>query len=233
MLNRARRAELVPFASIRDDGFRISEAPGWASEAQFLTYLQREATQLQLNRQEGQPCRLVVMCEAAGMAPQLERVAHPFGVPVIASGGFDSTDAKHALACRVADEWNAAEVLHIGDYDPSGVHLFNALAEDVTAFCETLGGLVRFTRLAVTPKQIKALSLPTAPRKETDARPFAGLADDPDATVQAEAIPPGELARIVHEALEKRIDPDAFQRILEAEKEARARLGVLLQEVAP
>jgi hypothetical protein len=211
----------------------VSEGPGWASEAQFLAYLQQEAGRLQLDRQEGQAQRLVVMCEAAGMAPQLERVAHPFGVPVIASGGFDSTNAKHALACRVADEWGAAEILHIGDYDPSGVHLFNALAEDVTAFCETLGGSARFTRLAVTPAQIRALALPTAPRKETDARAFAGLADDPDATVQAEAIPPAELARIVNEALVKRIDDSALQRVLEAEKAARARLGVLLQGFKP
>jgi hypothetical protein len=133
----------------------------------------------------------------------------------------------------VADEWGATEILHIGDYDPSGVHLFNALAEDVTAFCETLGGSARFTRLAVTPAQIRALALPTAPRKETDARAFAGLADDPDATVQAEAIPPAELARIVNEALVKRIDASALQRVLEAEKAARARLGVFLQGLKP
>jgi hypothetical protein len=232
MLNRARRAELVPFSAIRDDGFQVNEAPGWSGEDQFFTFLRHEAASFTLDRQEGQACRLVMMCEAAGMAPQLQRVAHPLGVPVIASGGFDSTQAKHALARRIADEWETAEILHIGDYDPSGVHVFNALQEDIAAFCASLGGSVRFTRLAVTPAQIKALALPTAPRKETDNRTFAGLEDDANATVQAEAIPPEELAGIVRQALLQRIDHDALAAVEAAEAAARARLSVLLEGIA-
>ena len=69
----------------------------------------------------------------------------------------------------------------------------SSLAEDVNALAADLGlEPVAFTRLAVTPAQIARLQLPTAPPKVTDRRAFDGAG-----TVQAEAIPPDELARIV------------------------------------
>ena len=62
-------------------------------------------------------------------------------------------------------------MLHIGDHDPSGAHLFLALAEDVQAFAIELGGVIEFSRLAVTPQQIDRLRLVTAPPKATDRAP--------------------------------------------------------------
>jgi hypothetical protein len=61
----------------------------------------------------------------------------------------------------------------------------------------SLPGKVLFTRLAVTPEQIDTLSLPTAPRKATDLRPFEGD------TIQAEAIPPDVLAETLTELMER------------------------------
>jgi hypothetical protein len=79
-------------------------------------------------------------------------------------------------------------VLHIGDHDPSGAHMVVALDEDVQAFARDLGGGVTFTRLAVTPTQIRVLDLPTAPPRADNKLAFAGQ------TCQAEAIAPDALA---------------------------------------
>lgn len=167
-MNRARRAGLVPFHSIRDDGGTRYSASGWESPAAWLRAMARSAEHFTMDRQEGQPMRLWLLCEAAGMAPMLARATREYGVPVLSSGGFDSLTAKHDLARELAEVMRAgqvAEVLHIGDHDPSGVHLFTALAEDVSAMVRSIGGgtCLRFTRLAVTPEQIAALGLPTAP----------------------------------------------------------------------
>lgn len=94
-----------------------------------------------------EPTRLVVMCEAAGMVPQLARTVDWCGISVISSGGFESVTEKHAFAVELANEDRPTEVLHIGDHDPSGAHLFLAVAEDVQAFAADLGGDVTFTRL--------------------------------------------------------------------------------------
>ncbi len=156
-----------------------------------------------IDRQQGQPRRLVVWCEAAGMAPQLQAICAPYSVPVFSSGGFDSVTAKHNIAHEFAS-LGSVVVLHIGDHDPSGVHVFGALDEDVSAFLLELGGVAEFVRLAVLPEHIKAFHLPTAPPKATDRRNFHG------ATVQAEALPPDQLAATVQQAIEARFDQQAY-----------------------
>ena len=105
---------------------------------------------------EDQPRRLLILCEAARMAPMLAGVANPWGVSVLSSGGFDSTTVKHDLAMRLHGK--PSLVLHVGDYDPRGVHLFQSLREEVLAF---LGdkGVAEFRRLAVTPEQVVRLNL--------------------------------------------------------------------------
>ena len=146
-LNNARRARVIPMDVIRDDGGTLSIPDFWRDADHFLAAARRQAALLTLDHSAGQKRRLVVSCEAGGMVPQLARVVNPFGVPVISSGGFESVTEKYNFAVQVAEEERETEVLHIGDHDPSGVHLFLSLAEDVQAFADELGGNVKFIRL--------------------------------------------------------------------------------------
>lgn len=209
LLNRARRSGLVSFAAIRDDGITKRVPHCWQDAAEMVEAFISNADGFRLDRQQGQARRLLFAVEAAGMVPLIERIADPYGVTVLSCGGFDSTTAKHDLA-QVLTEWHSAEVLHVGDHDPSGVHVFSSIAEDVTAFMDGLGaGLAPiFTRLAVTPQQIVSLGLPTAPPKETDRRKFEGE------TTQVEAIPPDVLAQIITDAITNRIDRSAYEAVL-------------------
>jgi hypothetical protein len=220
MINRARRARLIEMSAIRDDG-GVKEYPSsWRDAAQFLEITRYRAERLQLDRSEGQRVRRVVMSEAGGMVPQLAHVAHPFGVPVLSSGGFESVTEKHSFAEEIAEDGRPTEVLHIGDYDPSGARMFIALMEDIEAFARELGGSVTFTRLAVTPDQIRKLRLETQPKK-TIAR---DRAFGSKWTCQAEAIAPDALAQIVRKAIEDRIDKKALRRVLAREKRVQKEL---------
>lgn len=222
-LNRARRAGLVPFNAIRDDGWTRREPDAWASPEQFIAAVTAWAQDFKRDRQSGQPVRLYLLCEAAGMVPLLVKEAEPFGVPVFTSGGFDSVTAKHALAQELA-QCGQCEILHIGDHDPSGWHLFASLAEDVSEFVAALGGTPpTFTRLAVTPEQVAELNLPTAPPKATDRRAFEGQ------TVQAESIPPDVLAEIVRNAIVSRQDVKARESVLQRELKERQELMSFLE----
>ena len=147
-LNRARRARLISFDAIRDDTSVVSEPDHWRSEAQFWATIRQMAKDFTLDRSDGQPTRLVVMSEAAGMVPQLERIAHPLGVTVTSGGGFDSLTDKQKFAAALAEHDRPTEVLDIGDHDASGVHKHLAILEDVEAFTRDLGGSVTFTRLS-------------------------------------------------------------------------------------
>ena len=217
-LNRARRARLISMNVIRDDGGTVSAPDSWDSGEQFLKTVREWAGGLLLDRTGGQRTRLLVICEAAGMVPQLSRIAHPFGVTIMSGGGFDSLTDKYKFARELAGQDRPTEVLHIGDHDPSGVSLFLAFLEDVGAFTRHLGGRVIFTRLAVTPEQIETYHLSTAPPKPTDRRAFRGE------TCQAEAFAPDDLANILRTAIAQRIDHRAYNRVLRRERRVRQEL---------
>jgi hypothetical protein len=217
-LVRARRARLVPMEAIRDDGGTTITPNMWASGEEYLAAVRAQAGKLMLERTEGQKTRLVVTPEAAGMAPQLARVARPFGITVMSSGGFESLTEKYQFAEELAKDDRPAEILSIGDHDPSGVSMFAAYLEDVEAFTRNLGGEATFTRLAVTPEQVREFNLPTAPPKPTDRRAFSGE------TCQAEALAPDVLAGILRDAIEARIDRRTLNRVLRRERAVRREL---------
>ena len=220
-LNRARRAGMIPFNAVRDDGITLVEPLAWDGPSELVQTFFGYADQFRLDRQIGQSCRLIFAVEAAGMVPQIERVADPYGIAVQSAGGFGSLTCKHSLAEKLG-QWPTVEILRIGDHDPSGTHIFSSLAEDIQALARDLGmsGKLTFTRLIVTRQQIDDLELPTAPLKETDCRSFGDTE-----TVQAEAIPPDVLARIVQDAIDLRVDVDLYHAIQEREARIRKQLA--------
>lgn len=228
-LQRGRRAGLIPFEALRDDGGTIAAPACYGGKPDFWLVTLNEARAYQLPRLTGQRAVVELWCEAAGMVPQLARIANPLGVSVYSSGGFDSVTEHHNAAKRIVQRERPTLVLHVGDHDPSGVSLFNAMAEDVTQFVSDLGGKdghVTIRRVAVLPEQITRYGLPESPPKKSDKRGvWLG------GTAQAEALNPEQLAHEVRQALEREIDDGILGQVLEveaAEREALVKVTKLL-----
>jgi hypothetical protein len=115
---------MLLFDAIRDDKFIHSQPQAYDGADHFFKNARAWAKHLKLDRQKGQPRRLVVWCEAKGMIPMLERLVHAFGIPVLSSGGVDSISAKYKTAMLwVYVQGQPITVLHIGDQDPMGLDL--------------------------------------------------------------------------------------------------------------
>jgi hypothetical protein len=209
LLNRARRARLVDFGAIRDDGVTAKIPLAFTSREAFIATAKRLAANYKMDRQAGQAQYIELWVEAAGMVPMLAEVVGDYGVPTYSCGGFDSLTAKHDAAERIAGRDVPTLVLHVGDHDPSGLAMFNAVAEDVEAMAAEEYGEVSFERVAVTVEQIRRLNLPTAPAKAHDKRSvWVG-----GGTVQAEALPPDVLTAEVRQAVVSLIDLDALAEV--------------------
>ncbi|MBN1854574.1 MAG: hypothetical protein JW829_17715 [Pirellulales bacterium] len=206
----------VPWNALRDDGIIERLHNGYTDAEQFIATVRYSAERFSLDLMRFQPFHVEVHCEAGGMVPQLQTVAQRYGADVCSCGGFNSTTHKHDLAVRLSSIGKPVKLLHIGDYDPSGVHIANNLDEDVQAFLGHYGGDVELIRLAVTPEQQAEYDLPTAPPKTTDRRSF-----DSDWTVQAEALRPDDLAQIVATGIEANIDLEILAFAREQETEIR------------
>ncbi|MFJ8957301.1 hypothetical protein ACIRO1_45150 [Streptomyces sp. NPDC102381] len=220
-LNRARRARLIPMHAIRDD--RASSAGhsfGYGSPAAFWDSVRVSAEYYARPLTEGQPRVVEVWIEAQGMMPMIAEVTQEYGVIVYCSGGFESVAAKHDAALRIAYSEVPTTVLSIGDYDPSGLSILDAAAEDVAAFVEEMDGTApTVRRLAVTAEQIAEYQLETAPQKRTDRR-----GEHMGATVQAEALSPTQLTNLVRAAVEGAVDLRALERVRTKSERERQKL---------
>lgn len=221
VLNRGRRGGMFRFDAIRDDGTTELAPQGFDGLAHFWQAVQATAERYHRTRLTGQAVALEVWVEAAGMVPQVARVAHPYGVTVWSSGGFDSTTAKWEAARRFIEEDRPTVVLHVGDHDPSGCAVFDSAADDLEHFVADLDhpGIVTFERVAVTPEQVQRYALATAPAKSTDKR--GGWQG---ATVQAEALAPDQLADEVRQAVESHLDLDLLDALVDVEQAERTEL---------
>jgi hypothetical protein len=224
----ARRGRLIPFNAIRDDGTTTYSLDHFDDREHFLRHVRELGQDYTRNRLAAQEFHLEVWCEAGGMLPQLHNVAEWFSVRVYSSGGFDSLTAKKRLADRICDMEKPAVILHLGDFDPSGVSIFESVAADVEAFvmADRPHGLVevQFERVALTREQVQAYDLPTAPAKASDTRSKTWTGG----TCQLEALPPNVIADILRAAIKKRIDWVKFNDDLNAQDVDRLMIRGLL-----
>jgi len=231
----ARRARLIRFGDIRDDGVTRLTASGFQGIADFEQIVRNTADAYSLHRAIGQQNRVIVLCEASGMAPQLARVANAYGIDVQSAGGFDGLQPKYDLAKSIVLDAEKRQgslftpktiLLHLGDHDPSGVCMFDVIRDDVGAFVEQLAEsddiAVEFeaVRIAVTEQHIADFRLPTAPPKDTDSRSkrFHGE------TVQCEALPPDVLNAILEAEIAARIDRKTLADVILREASERKQI---------
>ena len=205
-LNRARRAGLIDFDAIRDDGV-VTISPDWYLDVEdFWDQAARRARSYRRDREAGQPQLIELWCESAGMLPQLARVAAEFSIPVYSASGFLSLTATRQIADRALDGTRPTVLLHVGDLDPSGQSIFDTIAADAAAFVEADRVIqtlrIEPVRVALTAAQAVDYELPTAPAKATDGR----SASWEGGTCQVEALAPDDLAAIVREAITSRMD---------------------------
>lgn len=99
VLHKARRARIIPFEAIHDQGSTLPRGLlGW-SDASDLAWTIRDA--VEIDPLCDQPCPVILWCEAAGMLTQLKRAGAPYCVDAIAGGGFDS----------VTDKWQIVQLV--------------------------------------------------------------------------------------------------------------------------
>jgi hypothetical protein len=217
----ARRAKLIPFAAIRDDGVSVVGDHHFDDQDHFLRHVRRLGNNYKRNKLTNQRHHIEVWCEAAGMIFQLDDVAGKYSIKTYSCSGFDSLTAKKNLANRICKIGKPAVILHLGDYDPSGECMFDAVASDVAAFVEAdkpWGGVsVRFERVGLTSEQVRNYNLPTAPPKASDTRSAKWVGE----TCQLEALSPTQIAELLDAAILRLIDDDLYQEALRSEETER------------
>jgi hypothetical protein len=219
VLDSARRAEEIAFEDIRDDG--IMGGGWWPKRPEdLLSGWRLEAKSFNRDAQDGQAVRVQVWCEAAGMIPQLTRVCDPYSIPVFSCGGFGSlTSIRQIVDSCVQDTEGPTVLLHLGDCDPSGYSIFQAMVEDVAEFLERDRRYdeqeFQFERVAITIEQFrdKTYELEGDEITTKDSRSVSWRKQGLTHKVELEAMSPDVIARLLTETIERYVDLDHIKRI--------------------
>jgi hypothetical protein len=150
-----------------------------------------------------------------------------FDVPLMVARGYPSLSFLHEAAEYIGSLDVPSYIYHLGDFDPSGVNA----GEKIDATLRELApdAEIIFERLAVTPAQIVAWSLPSRPTMASDsrARRFGG-----PISVELDAIEPDRLREIVRSAVEQHLPPERIQILKIAEASERELLRQFVEAAA-
>jgi hypothetical protein len=216
----ARRAGIIPEGWVADTRaptplVQRYQEDADAEAASIAYWVGNSAASFGMDPQAYQPRYIELWSEADDLAPRIERISRPYGVPVYSGGGFDGLKGKRAVADRAAGRDVPTLILHIGDRDPHGEMIYNALTEDCTAWAVPQTGAadwLEFERLALTYEQAEAYGLL-----------------DADGKAEADSLPVQVLDAIVTGRLDGLIDPDGLAAMREEEAGQRRRLPGLIR----
>jgi hypothetical protein len=223
LLAEMRRDRQIPYGWIADNT-RWQRKPRTHAS---LNAALRETAELYRRRVwDAQDVYVEVWLEKDALAGVLYEETEQWDVPLMVTRGFSSLSFLHSAAEAIADVGKPAYLYHFGDRDPSGVAIDRKIEQDLRAMAPEAE--IHFERVAVTPEQIVTLNLPTRPTKTSDTRSRNFIGE----SVEVDAIEPPTLREIVRNCIEQHIDQRVLASTLAIEREERASLRYVAEQVA-
>ncbi len=170
-----------------------------------------------------------VWAESRSIAGVIEATCKELAVSLYPAGGFTSLTLAYEAAgfinAATLEGEKPAHIFYIGDYDPAGVLIDQAIERELRTHLDPRVDL-HFHRLGITQDQIERYDLPTKPRKAGDRRALHVTS-----TVEAEAMPAKVLRGLLREKVEALLPPGAVAVAKIAEQEEQAGLRMLAESL--
>lgn len=179
---------------------------------------------LRLDLWRDNEARVEIWCEKDALAGVLYDVTAKWHVPLMVTRGYSSESFAYSAAENINTDERITHIYYVGDFDPSGVNAAEDLEARLLGFLDDENKLV-FTRLAVTPEQIRKWRLPARPTKKTDTRyaDFRRRFGNVQST-ELDSIEPKRLREMVENAILEHVDPNQVLAITAEQQAARALL---------
>jgi hypothetical protein len=170
---------------------------------------------------QDQPCHVEVWTEKDAIIGSIEQVTKDeFGVTVRVFRGFSSTTRANDIEQAFSEIDKPIHVFYLGDHDPSGIDIERDIRERIS---------VPFSiqRIAIHAADIRNFNLPTQKikagdnKKKGDSRARNFQLEHGSQCVELDALPPTELRRRLHEAIDTLIDKTPWARHMIAEMAER------------
>lgn len=210
IIDNARQAGMIDWDAIEDRTRNLEKTSVWSSPQSILSAV---ADQYAEDWWLSQGSYVEVWIEKDALTGVIEPVCEEFQVPYFACRGYVSQSEMYDAAQRlkkIGRSGRSPIVLHLGDHDPSGMHMTVDNSQRLDKFMRGWGIEVR--RLALNRDQIDQYDPPPNPAKETDSRFIAYEAEHGDQSWELDALEPTVIDGLIRDELEDIIDPDPWER---------------------
>ncbi len=185
-------------------------------------------------RIQGQDRFIEIWVEKDALSTIFENVAWPYCLRVTTCRGYQSVSKLHEYSERAMaaiEKGLHPLVLYFGDFDASGVDMFEAAQRTISGKFGV--SRIDFKRIALTPETIAAYGLPHNPDavKEGDVRTKAFRAKYGDMAVELDSLHPKDLETIATEAIQAHLDMEDFELQMEIEEEELAKIAALKAKI--
>ena len=219
LLKDARMSGLIDWDVI-EDRIRVPSMPGQFDNLSHL--VQAAISSYRLDRWENQEYYVEVWVEKDALYGILEPITRKYHVHLLVNRGYSSTSALHESVLRIKEQQDYKEcvVLYMGDHDPSGMNMVHDIRDRFQDFeCHAT-----VEPLALTMDQIEQYNLPSNPAKMSDPRSKEYVKEFGKISWELDALNPDVLSELISSNIEKRLNADEYQRVIDRENEEKQEL---------
>ena len=218
ILKQGRMCGIVDWSAI-EDRVRRPKLPYWVKNPQDA--MNNVINTYRKDRMKTQSGNLEVWVEKDALSNVLYRVTEKYHVRLMVNRGYSSVSAMYDAHKRFKD---GDTILYFGDHDPSGLDMIRDIRERMQEF----GLEINVIPVALNMQQIQQFNPPPNPAKVTDPRAKWYMSTFGDTSWELDALPPKELISMTESAIEKRIDMNKWQKMVDQEKKERNNLLKIL-----
>lgn len=223
-LMRMRNEGVMPYDWIADYSRWIRKPDTHESLADFLADSQKSYRRALWHQQS---TYVEIWCEKDALAGLMYEVTDPWDVPLCVVRGYSSDTFPYTTMKARQGCGKPVYVYYFGDHDPSGRDISRDLEKKLGNFAERFKVDLHFNRVAVTLDQIERWDLPTRPTKKTDSRAKNWKGE----SAELDAIPPGQLKKLVEGVIERHIDPRLLKQTRAIEEAERGTLEAVAKNL--
>lgn len=211
----ARQTGLLDWDTIEDRTRNVRSPNVWSSPESILDAV---ADQYKENPWKKQKYRPEVWIEKDALVGVIEPVCERYRVPFFACRGYTSQSEAYAAGKRFHTHIRQGYVpivFHLGDHDPSGIHMTEDNTDRISLFA---GADIEVRRLALNMDQIEAYNPPPNPAKDSDSRFEGYAAIHGEESWELDALDPDVIDQLVADALDELIDRETWDEFMSEER---------------
>jgi hypothetical protein len=219
---------ILPEDAFADRLREIDKPSSWADLNDFMATVRQAYRKDVWQDQENY---IEIWTEKDALRGVITPVTYAFDVSLLIVRGQVSRTAIYESYERFfakMQEGKNCYLFYFGDFDPSGLSIYNSLVQRLRNYGEGYGNGIIFQRIALTAEQIEEYHLPQDPAKKSDPSYKSFVAEYGDNVVELDSLPPDALRELIKNCIEPKINKAVSVQVQETEKREKVMLEKLL-----